>query len=106
MFEIFVSGINECFVNLEFLKNFINPSKSSVSLEEHAQLLSVGEQVAKLSEGIEALNKELQRQVAEKHEDLLFHANWIEKLEEVLEMMSVHMQVNIFFILHNSLYLL
>ena len=62
-------------------------------MEQCSQILSVNEQVLKLCEGIEALNKEIQRQVSENHEDLLFHATWIEKLEDVMEMMSVHMQV-------------
>jgi conserved oligomeric Golgi complex subunit 5 len=57
--------------------------------------LSVAEQLNKLSNGIAILDKELKRQVLENHEDLLSQATWIEKLEGVLEMMTIHIQVNI-----------
>lgn len=77
----------------DFLKHFINPVEGNVSLEKCTQILSVSEQIAKLSEGIDNLNRELQKQVSENHDDLLFHASWIEKLEDVLEMMSANMQV-------------
>lgn len=58
-----------------------------------AQIFSVAEQINKLSKGIAILDKELQRQVLENREDLLSQATWIEKLEGVLEMMTIHIQV-------------
>ncbi|KAK6631510.1 hypothetical protein RUM44_006037 [Polyplax serrata] len=85
-------SVLEIMGNDDFLKHFINPVEGNVSLEKCTQILSVSEQIAKLSEGIDNLNRELQKQVSENHDDLLFHASWIEKLEDVLEMMSANMQ--------------
>lgn len=42
---------------------------------------------------IEILNTELQKQVLANHEDLLSQATWVEKLESVLSIMQLHVQV-------------
>lgn len=52
------------------------------------QHLSIGEQLLKLTEGINLLDKELHTQVANHHEDLLSQATGIENLEGVLQMMQ------------------
>lgn len=57
-----------------------------------AQSLAFTEQIKKLGEGIELLNKELQKQVLENHHDLLRQANHANKLESVLNGMNVHIQ--------------
>lgn len=44
---------------------------------------------------IEILNAELQKQVLANHEDLLSQASWVEKLEGVLSIMQLHVQVHI-----------
>lgn len=56
------------------------------------QSLAFTEQVKKLGEGIEILNKELQRQVLGNHDDLLRQASHASKLENVLNTMNVHIQ--------------
>ena len=43
---------------------------------------------------IEILNAELQKQVLANHEDLLSQATWVEKLEGVLSIMQLHVQVH------------
>jgi len=57
-----------------------------------AQSLAFTEQIKKLGEGIELLNKELQKQVLENHHDLLRQANHANKLESVLNGMNIHIQ--------------
>lgn len=57
-----------------------------------AQTLSVSEQLSKLAEGITLLDKELKKQVLEKHEDLVSQATWVEKLQGVLSVMHIHVQ--------------
>jgi hypothetical protein len=39
------------------------------------------------------LDKELQKQVLDNHENLLSQATWVEKLEGVLTVMETHVQV-------------
>ncbi|KAF6215258.1 hypothetical protein GE061_010010 [Apolygus lucorum] len=56
------------------------------------QSISVTEQLSKLTEGINLLDNELQRQVLEKHEDLVSQATWVEKLQGVLSIMHIHVQ--------------
>lgn len=57
-----------------------------------ASSLSITEQVQKLGEGIELISKELQKQVLNKHDDLLRQANHATKLENVLNTMNAHVQ--------------
>ncbi|KAJ8954370.1 hypothetical protein NQ318_011043 [Aromia moschata] len=74
--------------NDEFYKSFLcSQSKAALT---HS--LTITEQVKKLGEGIELLNQELQRQVLEKHNDLLQQANHATKLEAVLNTMNIHVQ--------------
>lgn len=78
----------------DFLKKFLTLSVEDSLNVQSVQVLSVAEQLNKLTHGIAILDKELQRQVLENHEDLLSQATWIEKLEGVLEMMTIHIQVS------------
>ncbi|CAG9771942.1 unnamed protein product [Ceutorhynchus assimilis] len=74
--------------NDEFFQQFLtNQAKTAVK-----QSLAFSEQIKKLGEGIEILNKELQRQVLENHDDLLRQASHASKLENVLNTMNVHIQ--------------
>ncbi|BES89234.1 C5HC2 zinc finger [Nesidiocoris tenuis] len=79
---------------LYFLSQYINKVEHpDIDLHNVAQhTVSVSEQLAKLTEGINLLDKELQRQVLEKHEDLVSQATWVEKLQGVLSVMHVHVQ--------------
>lgn len=54
--------------------------------------LSITEQVKKLAEGIEYITKELQKQVVEKHDDLLRQAHHANKLENILNTMNNHVE--------------
>lgn len=54
--------------------------------------MTITEQVKKLSEGIDLLSTELQKQVLEKHNDLLQQASHATKLEGVLNIMNVHVR--------------
>jgi hypothetical protein len=56
------------------------------------QALTITEQVKKLGEGIELISRELQKQVLEKHDDLLRQGNHATKLENVLNIMNGHVQ--------------
>ncbi|CAH0393234.1 unnamed protein product [Bemisia tabaci] len=56
------------------------------------QMLAVSEQLAKLAQGISLLDKEINKQVCEKHEDLIAQAIWVEKLESILAIMQSHVQ--------------
>lgn len=77
-------------INLEFYNHFL---KSSVSKNSSVlQALSISEQVKKLGEGIDLLSRELQKQVQEKHDDLLRQGNHATKLESVLSAMNGHVQ--------------
>ncbi|XP_063217886.1 conserved oligomeric Golgi complex subunit 5 [Bacillus rossius redtenbacheri] len=77
----------------DFYKQYLNvKQKSELKSDIHIQGLSVAEQIKKLSDGISLLDKELQRQVLTKHEDLLSQATWVEKLEGVLAVMQGHVQ--------------
>ncbi|XP_017779416.1 PREDICTED: conserved oligomeric Golgi complex subunit 5 [Nicrophorus vespilloides] len=72
----------------DFYKPFLHSAaKSSLN-----KSLSITEQVTKLGEGIELLTKELQKQVLEKHDDLLKQANHATKLENVLNTMNNHVE--------------
>lgn len=73
---------------LEFYKQFLHTGTKSTL----ANSLSIAEQVKKLGEGIEIVSKELQKQVLNKHDDLLRQANHATKLENVLNTMNVHVQ--------------
>ncbi|XP_066994228.1 conserved oligomeric Golgi complex subunit 5 [Anabrus simplex] len=77
----------------EFYRQFLRKdSGEDIKNEAIIQGFSVAEQLKKLAEGISLLDKELQRQVLENHEDLLSQATWIEKLEGVLSVMQSHVQ--------------
>ncbi|XP_072026015.1 conserved oligomeric Golgi complex subunit 5-like [Amphiura filiformis] len=56
------------------------------------QSMAISEQLSKLAEGINLLDKELHSQVAAHHEDLLSQATGIETLEGVLQMMHTRIQ--------------
>lgn len=57
-----------------------------------SQSMAISDQIKKLGEGIDILNKELQKQVLEKHEDLLLQANHATRLDNVLAIMNSHVQ--------------
>ncbi|EFA03811.1 Conserved oligomeric Golgi complex subunit 5-like Protein [Tribolium castaneum] len=74
--------------NDEFYSCFLKTgSKNAIP-----QALSISEQVKKLGEGIELISRELQKQVLEKHDDLLRQGNHATKLENVLNTMNGHVQ--------------
>ncbi|XP_030751330.1 conserved oligomeric Golgi complex subunit 5 [Sitophilus oryzae] len=73
--------------NDEFYGQFLKNNSKALS-----ESLAFTEQVRKLGEGIETLNKELQKQVLENHDDLLRQANHATKLENVLSIMNMHIQ--------------
>ncbi|XP_024082120.1 conserved oligomeric Golgi complex subunit 5 isoform X2 [Cimex lectularius] len=79
---------------IDFLCQFINKLEHpEVDLQNYVHhTLSVTEQLSRLSDGISLLDKELQRQVLEKHEDLVSQATWVEKLQGVLSVMHIHVQ--------------
>ncbi|XP_065163267.1 conserved oligomeric Golgi complex subunit 5 [Atheta coriaria] len=72
----------------EFYRHYLHSTAKSAL----TQSLSISEQVQKLGEGIEILNKELQNQVLEKHNDLLQQANHASKLEDILNTMNSHVE--------------
>ena len=73
----------------EFYKYFLKSGSKSSSV---SQALTISEQVKKLGEGIELISRELQKQVLEKHDDLLRQGNHATKLENVLSTMNGHVQ--------------
>lgn len=54
--------------------------------------MSITEQVNKLGEGIDRLNKELNKHILLKNGDLLRQANHATRLQEVLNTMNMHVQ--------------
>lgn len=78
----------------DFLCQFLLPKPNTQlkSPELLSQTLAVSEQLARLSHGISLLDKELNKQVFEKHEDLVSQATWVDKLESVLSLMQAHVQ--------------
>uniref|UniRef100_A0A8D8PPN2 Conserved oligomeric Golgi complex subunit 5 n=1 Tax=Cacopsylla melanoneura TaxID=428564 RepID=A0A8D8PPN2_9HEMI len=78
----------------DFLCQFLKPqpSQGQKSFELLSQTLAVSEQLSRLSHGITLLDKELNKQVFEKHEDLVSQATWVDKLESVLALMQAHVQ--------------
>lgn len=74
------------FYVVEFFKAFLNSNSKTILNKS----LSINEQVKKLADGIELLNNELQKQVLEKYNDLLQQASHATKLEEVLNIMNIH----------------
>lgn len=77
----------------DFLCQFLKPQHGQKSAELLSQTLAVSEQLSRLSLGINLLDKELNKQVFEKHEDLVSQATWVDKLESVLALMQAHVQV-------------
>ncbi|VEN55180.1 unnamed protein product [Callosobruchus maculatus] len=75
--------------NDDFVKRFLNAGDAKSVL---SSTLSITEQVKKLGEAIDQLNHELQKQVLEKHTDLLQQASHASKLEVVLNTMNMHVQ--------------
>ncbi|KAK7861909.1 hypothetical protein R5R35_010941 [Gryllus longicercus] len=87
------SDVWELLNNDDFLRQFVSKEpKPDSSLAAVSQGLAVAEQIKKLTEVIVLLDKELQKQVLENHEDLLSQATWVEKLEGVLSSMLSHVQ--------------
>ncbi|CAG2056809.1 unnamed protein product [Timema podura] len=76
--------------NDEFFQQFLD--KERCPDVKPNVVLSVAEQIKKLSEVITLMDKELQKQVLSNHEGLLSQATWVEKLEEVLAVMQTHVQ--------------
>ncbi|XP_066261823.1 conserved oligomeric Golgi complex subunit 5 [Euwallacea similis] len=74
--------------NDEFFQTYLSSNSKTLL----SQSLAFTEQIKRLGEGIEVLNKELQKQVLENHHDLLQQANHANKLENVLNTMNVHIQ--------------
>lgn len=87
------SDVWELLNNDEFLHQFVTKEQNiDTNYAAVTQGLAVAEQIKKLSEVILLLDKELQKQVLENHEDLLSQATWVEKLEGVLSSMQTHVQ--------------
>ncbi|XP_066933016.1 conserved oligomeric Golgi complex subunit 5-like [Clytia hemisphaerica] len=81
----FVEQLKENDIYTEFIDDTFDAKEyANTVIESHI----IGDALAKLSTGIELLNKELQTQVADHHEDLLSQATGIETLEGVLQ--SIH----------------
>ncbi|KAF5273590.1 hypothetical protein FQR65_LT04588 [Abscondita terminalis] len=74
--------------NDEFLGLFLHPKAKNELLKS----LTISEQVKKLGDGIEIITKELQKQVLNKHGDLIRQASHANKLETILNTMNMHMQ--------------
>ncbi|KAK4878939.1 hypothetical protein RN001_007085 [Aquatica leii] len=74
--------------NDEFLSLFLHPKAKNELLKS----LTISDQVKKLGEGIEIITKELQKQVLNKHGDLIRQATHANKLETILNTMNIHMQ--------------
>ncbi|ERL92500.1 conserved oligomeric Golgi complex subunit 5 [Dendroctonus ponderosae] len=74
--------------NDEFYGQFLTHNSKAIL----SQSLAFTEQLRKLGEGIEILNRELQVQVLENHDDLLRQASHATKLENVLSTMNNHIQ--------------
>lgn len=68
---------------------FIKPNNLK---NETLKNLTIAEQVKKLADGIEMVSSELQKQVLEKHNDLIRQATHANKLDNILNIMNVHMQ--------------
>lgn len=73
---------------IDFYRYFLQSHSKTLS----PQGLSICEQVKKLGDGIDLISRELQKQVVEKHEDLLRQGNHATKLENVLSTMSGHVE--------------
>ncbi|CAI9719984.1 conserved oligomeric Golgi complex subunit 5 [Octopus vulgaris] len=56
------------------------------------QGIAIGEQLAKLTDGMAILDKEIHNQIVDHHEDLLSQATGVETLEGVLQMMQSRIQ--------------
>uniref|UniRef100_A0A1Y1KUH6 Conserved oligomeric Golgi complex subunit 5 n=1 Tax=Photinus pyralis TaxID=7054 RepID=A0A1Y1KUH6_PHOPY len=74
--------------NDDVLNLFLHPKPKSELLKS----LTIAEQVAKLSNGIDIITKELQKQVLSRHDDLIRQATHANNLEIILSNMNVHMQ--------------
>ncbi|XP_060527805.1 conserved oligomeric Golgi complex subunit 5 [Cylas formicarius] len=69
-------------------KTYLNRDIKAILSES----MTITEHVKKLAETIESLNKELQKQVLEHHDDLLRQASHATKLELVLNVINMHIQ--------------
>ncbi|XP_059471594.1 conserved oligomeric Golgi complex subunit 5 [Neocloeon triangulifer] len=76
----------------DFFKAFLEGADEGKIHEQISKGLLVADQLAKLSEGIGLLDKELMKQVTDHYEDLISQATCIEKLEDVLNVMQPHIQ--------------
>lgn len=80
----------------EFLRQFRNKSTETSggdgTNQAITQTLAVSEQLAKLAQGINLLEKELHSQVLDNHEHLVSQATWVDKLETILADMQYHVQ--------------
>ncbi|RZF41018.1 hypothetical protein LSTR_LSTR002650 [Laodelphax striatellus] len=74
----------------EFLCTFLD--KSSTKNQAIQQTLIVSEQLSRLTHGITLLEKELQQQVLENHDQLVTQATWVDKLETILSDLQSHTQ--------------
>lgn len=78
----------------EFLKQFLDLDAKQNDI---TKLLTVAQQLNKLSKALEVLDAELHKQVLTNHEDLLSQVTWVEKIEGVLSIMQTHVQVRYLF---------
>ncbi|XP_075214517.1 conserved oligomeric Golgi complex subunit 5 four way stop isoform X2 [Lycorma delicatula] len=74
----------------EFLSLFLD--KSNNKNQALIQSLAVSDQLAKLTHGITLLEKELQQQVLQNHDQLVSQATWVDKLESILADLQSHVQ--------------
>ncbi|XP_015108822.1 conserved oligomeric Golgi complex subunit 5 [Diachasma alloeum] len=75
--------------NDEFFRQFLDPESTQ---NDATKLLTVSQQLKKLTEALEVLDTEIHKQVLANHEDLLSQVTWVEKIEGVLSIMHTHVQ--------------
>lgn len=78
------------FQNAEFYKEFLK-SDDKKDVNKVEQILSINEQISKLSEGVELLSNHLQAQVRQQHSSLLLEASNASKLSAAVNTVNHHM---------------
>nr|CAB3232560.1 conserved oligomeric Golgi complex subunit 5 [Phallusia mammillata] len=89
MESVHCEDVLDTFASNDVLSDFLN---DDFEVQEYAtnviQSAAISQRLAQLVDGISMLDKELQSQIASRHEDLLAQATGIESLEGVLTMMQ------------------
>ncbi|XP_011308530.1 conserved oligomeric Golgi complex subunit 5 isoform X2 [Fopius arisanus] len=76
-------------MTVKFFRQFLAPESKQ---NDATKLLTVAQQLKKLTEALEVLDTEIHKQVLTNHEDLLSQVTWVEKIEGVLSIMHTHVQ--------------